>query len=240
MTFRQVHQTGYTGSEASVVVHGRQMPGGTPVIFCHGFGVGAQQSYNAEGEVQRLLADRYEVTSGGADLGGISTWGNDTCIAAVDSLITYMGASYGTKTAQVAIYGTSMGGATALNWAMRNPTKVVALALTAPVVALENIRDQDPLGLSGAIEGAYGGTAAFEAALPTHDPSHVANRVVVKALGPRTRIWYSTDDNVISAADVEAYAGFSGCTLDSMGAIGHAASSAALSAVAEWLDRFCS
>lgn len=240
MTVRAIYSTGYTGTEASVVMHGRQFPGGTPVIFCHGVLVGAQQSFNAEGEVQRQLADRYEVTSGGADLGGISTWGNDASIAAVGSLITYMGANYGTKTDRVALYGTSHGGVVALNWAMRNPTKVVAIALTAPVVALQGIHDRNPIGLASLIETAYTDLAGYTAALPTHDPSHINNRDVVRALGPRTRLWYSTDDNVIAASECTAYAAFTGCTLDSMGAIGHSATAGALSAVAQWLDGFCS
>ena len=240
MTIRAVYSTGYTGSEASVVMHGRQSPGGTPVIFCHGLLVGAQQSFNTEGEVQRQLADRYEVTSAGADLGGLSSWGNDACVAAVTALITYMGANYGTKTNQVALYGTSMGGATALNWAMRNPTKVVALALSNPVVALQGIHDRNPIGVASLIETAYTDLAGYTAALPTHDPSHIANRDVVKALGPRTRIWYAPDDTVIAQSEVLAYAGFTGCELSSVGNVGHAVTTAGQSATAKWLDGFCS
>lgn len=240
MTIRAVYSTGYTGTEASVVMHGRQSPGGTPVIFCHGLLVGAVQSFAAEGQVQRELADRYEVTSGGADLGGLSTWGNDASVAAVDSLITYMGSNYGTKTTRVVIYGTSMGGATALNWAMRNPTKVAALGLTAPVVSLQGIHDRDPIGIAALVDTAYTNHAGYLAALATHDPSHANNRDVIRTLGPRTRLWYSTTDNVIDPAEVLAYAGWSGCTLDSMGAIGHSATTAALSATAQWLDGFCS
>jgi pimeloyl-ACP methyl ester carboxylesterase len=240
VTIRAVYSTGYTGSEASVVMHGRQLPGGTPVIFCHGVLVGAQQTFNAEGQVQRELADLYEVTSGGADLGGLSTWGNDASIAAVSALITYMGSTYGTKTARVVLYGTSMGALTALNWAMANPTKVAAVGLTAPAVSLQGIHDRDPIGLAALIDTAYTNHAGYVAALPVHDPSHANNRDVIRSLGNRMRVWYSTDDNVIAASEVLAFAGYSGCVLDSMGAIGHAASASALSAVAQWLDGFCS
>lgn len=240
MTIRAVNATGYTGTETSVVFHGRQAPGGTPVILCHGVLSTSRQFFDAEGRVNRELADLYEVTSGSGDLGGLSTWGNDASIAGVDSLVSYMGANFGTKTARVAIYGTSMGGLTALNWAMRNPTKVVAVGLTAPAVALQGIHDRDPIGLASLIETAYTNQAGYLAALPTHDPSHANNRDVIRALGPRTRIWYSTDDNVIAASEILAYAGWSGCALDSMGAIGHNATTGALSAAAQWLDGFCS
>lgn len=240
MTIRAVYSTGYTGTEASVVMHGRQSPGGVPVIFCHGLLVGAVQSFATEGEVQRQLADRFEVTSGGADLGGLSTWGNDASIAAVTALITYMGSTFGTRTDLVGLYGTSMGGCTALNWAMRNPTKVAALALSVPVVSLQGIHDRDPLGIAALVDTAYTNHAGYLAALSTHDPSHAANRDVIKTLGPRTRIWYSTDDNVIAASEVLAYAGWSGATLDSMGAIGHAHTVGAQSAMALWLDGLCS
>lgn len=240
MTIRAVNETGYTGTETSVVFHGRQSPGGTPVILCHGVLSTSRQFFGDEGRVNRELADLYEVTSGAGDLGGLSTWGNDASIDAVTALITHMGSSFGTKTDRVAIYGTSMGALTALNWAMRNVSAVVALGLTAPAVALQGIHDRDPIGLAELIELAYTDEAGYLAALPTHDPSHIANRDAIRTLGPRTRVQYSTDDNVIDPAEVLAYAGWTGCLVDNMGAIGHSATSAALSAMAQWLDGFCS
>lgn len=240
MTIRAVNATGYTGTETSVVFHGRQSPGGTAVILCHGVLSTSRQFFGDEGRVNRDLADLYEVTSGAGDLGGLSTWGNDASIAAVTALITYMGSTFGTKTDQVAIYGTSMGGLTALNWAMRNPTKVTALGLTAPAVSLQGIHDRDPIGLASLIDLAYTDHAGYLAALATHDPSHANNRDVIRSLGNRMRVQYSTTDNVIDPPEVLAFAGWSGCILDNMGAIGHAATPSALSAMAQWLDGFCS
>lgn len=234
MTFRSIYTS--TGTEPAVVMHGRLRPGGVPVIFCHGLLVGATQSLAAtEGYAQRLLADAYETTSAGADLGGLSTWGNDDSIDAVDDLITWLGANYGTDTARVALYGTSMGGATALNWAMRNEAKVVALALSNPVVSLEGIHDRDPIGIAALIETAYTDEAGYLAALPTHDPSHIDNRVTVKALGARTRIWYAVGDNVIDEDEVTTYGGFTGCELTETGAGGHSLTDAGQRGIALWL-----
>jgi pimeloyl-ACP methyl ester carboxylesterase len=233
VTIHAVYTT--TDQEPVVVVRGRLLSGGVPVIFCHGLLVGALQSFNTEGEVQRQLADLWETTSAGADLGGLSTWGNGDSVDAVDDLITWLGTNYGTSTTGVALYGTSMGGATALNWAMRNPSKVVALALSNPVVSLQGIHDRDPIGLASLIETAYGDEAGYLAALPTNDPSHVNNRDVVKALGARTRVWYADGDNVIAASEVLAYAGFSGCEITETGAGGHSLTAGGQAATARWL-----
>jgi pimeloyl-ACP methyl ester carboxylesterase len=242
VTVRAVYSTGYTGSEGSVVMHGRLSPGGTPVIICHGLlvnGVNAAASA-LEGAIGRQLADVYEVTSGTADLGGLSTWGNDASIAALDALVTYMGSTYGTKTARVALAGISMGGCLALNWALRNPTKVASLGLVAPVVSLLGIHDRNPNGAAAAIETAYTNQAGYLAALPTHDPSHATSILTLRQLGAVTRCWYSTDDTVVVPSEVLAYSGLTGCAVDNMGAIGHNATVGALNAVAQWLDSFCS
>ena len=98
----------------------------------------------------------------------------------------------------------------------------------------------DLAGNSRLIEAAYTNQAGYLAALPTHDPSHANNRDVVKALGPRTRIWYAPDDTVIAQSEVLAYAGFSGCELSSVGNVGHAVTAAGQAATAQWLDGFCS
>jgi pimeloyl-ACP methyl ester carboxylesterase len=241
VTVRSIYQTGYTGSEASVTFCGRLLPGGVPVILCHGVLATATQFQNAtEGLVGRYAADNHEVTLASGDLGGASTWGNDTSIAAVTSLVTYLGSNYGTSTSRVALYGTSMGALTALNWAIRNTSKVVAVGLTAPAVSLQGIHDRDPSNLAAAIDTAYTNNAGYLAALatdPSHDPSSTneTTRRAARLLGPRTRIWYSTDDPVIAAAEPLAYAGFTGCAIDSMGAIGHTASEAALRAAGRWM-----
>lgn len=239
MTVRSVHTTGYTGSETAIVMAGRNRPGGTAVVACHGLLAGATQFQGTEGHALRTLADRHEVTSVAADVGGTATWGNDTAITAVDTLVAHMGSTWNTSTTGVAFYGVSMGALLALNWALRNPTKIVALALVAPVVSLEGIHDRDPSGAAASIETAYTNEAGYLAALATHDPSTAANLVALKALAPRTRLWYSTDDTTVVASEVLAYAAATGCALDSMGAVGHASTTVAQATAAQWLDGFC-
>lgn len=240
MTVRSVYEIGYTGSEASVAFHGRQMPGGTVVVCCHGLLAGATQFQGTEGGVVRELADRYEVTGAAADLGGAATWGNDLALDALDALVDHMASTYSTRSTVVAFYGLSMGALLALNYAMRDPSKVAALALVAPVVSLEGIHDRDPNGAAASIETAYTNEAGYLAALPTHDPSTAANLVTLGQLAARTRLWYSTDDTVVDPSEVLTYAGATGATLDSMGAIGHASTAIAQRTAAQWLDGFCS
>lgn len=236
MTFRTVYTT--TGTEVVAVIHGRNRPGGTPIILCHGYNVGALQWYASEGEMAHRAVEAYDITAVGAELAGTSTWGNDASITALGAAITWAGTNHGTRTDKVALYGTSHGALTALNWAMRNPSKVVAMALTIPAVSLQGIHDRDPasLGLTAAIDTAYTNHAGYLAGLATHDPSTVANLATLKTLGPITRIWYSTTDNIIDVAEVTTYAAATGSALVNMGAQGHALGTAQAE-VADWLGR---
>jgi pimeloyl-ACP methyl ester carboxylesterase len=236
VTFRSVYTT--TGAEAAVVVHGRNRPGGTPIVLCHGYNVGALQWYNAEGEMAHRACETFDITAIGADLGGTSTWGNAASITALDALITWAGTNYNTSTSKVALYGTSHGALTALNWAMRNPSKVAAMALTIPAVSLQGIHDRDPasLGLAAAIDTAYTNHAGYLTALPTRDPSTATNLRTLRDLGPITRIWYSTNDNVIDPTEVTTFASGTGSTLTSIGAQGHSLNTSQAS-VADWLGR---
>lgn len=236
MTFRSVYTS--TGSEAAVVVHGRNRPGGTPVILCHGYNIGALQWYASEGEMAHRMCDAFEVTAVGADLGGTSTWGNAASITALDALITWAGTNHNTSTSKVALYGTSHGALTALNWAMRNPSKVAAIALTIPAVSLQGIHDRDPaaLGLQAAIDAAYTNHAGYLAALSARDPSTADNLRTLRALGPVTRVWYSTTDNIIDVPEVTTFGAGTGATLTSIGAQGHGLGTSQAE-VADWLGR---
>jgi pimeloyl-ACP methyl ester carboxylesterase len=151
---------------------------------------------------------------------GVNHWGNDDFLAAFDDALDFAESIYGLSTTQVAILGLSMGGM-ALNWVWRNPTRVRACALVIPAVALEAIHDADPIGLAEFIELAYTDLAGLEAAYATHDPSHPDNVEALAPLADRIRIWYSTDDNVIDAADVEAFASATGIAATQIGAVGH-------------------
>lgn len=197
--------TGYSGSERVDVVRpggGRAVRGAVPFVWCHGFTLASQPAdiavtadYNDR--LAAIAALGHPVLS--ADLGGGSTWGNDTAIARVNSLLTWANTNYGTRLDKVAIGGESMGSLLAFNWAWRNPAKVAALWVRAPLTALDALHDRN-VSLAGAIEGAYGGLSGYNAALSTHDPAQ--NRTALRALGGLTRVEYTLDDEVVLAGEV--------------------------------------
>lgn len=201
--------------------HGSRV-GDVPLILCHGFLGTASQWYDTSSQILRVSrgAGEADLVAYGADLGGLSTWGNDAFIAAFDDVVDWGAANYGTRTDRVAVYGTSMGGC-ALNWVWRNLEKVVACALTIPVVDLEGVHDRDPLGLAAFIETAYGGLSGYEAALPDHDPSYPDNAELLASISDRVRVWYSENDNVIDATEVETFAELTGIAAVNVGSVGH-------------------
>lgn len=225
MTYRSLRTS--TGSELAVLFHGDRRPGGIPIVLCHGYIATADQWYDAASGaplVPTRVADQHGLTCVGAADGGTAPWGNAAAMTSIDNLVTWAAANHGTKTDEVALYGGSHGAMTALNWAMRNEGKVAALVLTIPAVSLQGLHDRDPagLGIAASIEAAYTNQAGYLAALPTRDPSHANNLPVTKRLADRTRIWYSSNDNVVAAAEVTSYAGATGTPATNMGAQGHA------------------
>lgn len=225
MTYRSVRTS--TGTELAVVFHGEHRPGGVPIVLCHGYIATADQWYDAGSGaplVPTRVCAQHDLTCVAAADGGLAPWGNDASRTSITNLITWAAANHGTKTDEIALYGGSHGAMTALSWAIANENKVAALVLTIPAVALQGIHDRDPvgLGIASSIESAYTNQAGYLAALPTHDPSHPALLPIVKRLADRTRIWYSSDDNVVAASEVEAFAGATGARATNVGAVGHA------------------
>lgn len=148
-------------------------------------------------------------------LGGATTWGNDSSIDAVDDAIDHYataqpvsGADYRTASTPVNLWGDGMGALTVLNWAWRNPDRVAAILLRNPVVALDDFHDRNA-SLQAQIEAAYGGLSAYNAALPDHDPEQ--NWSLIRPLGPKIKIWYGGDDDLIPTNEVEAFANAVGC-----------------------------
>lgn len=232
-------RTGYTdhGSELVSIWHGSRPTGGVPVILVHGYLADALQWYvPASSGTTAPQIGGANLTAYGSDLGGPATWGNQAMIDAIDDQIAWGAATYGTRTDKVALYAGSHG-ATALNWVWRNPSKLVACALTIPAVSLQGLHDRDPvgLGIAASIEAAYGGLAGYLAALPTHDPSHPNNTAQLAPLKDKLRIWYSTNDNVIDPQWVTAFAAATGITAVSVGAQGHSLGPTANQDVLDWL-----
>lgn len=207
---------GYTPSEEHIVITSSTYDGGGhPVVVCHGGGDGGDQYEPAA--LRRdlnVLADTGLVVCA-ADLAGLHTWGNDAGTAAVTAMLAWLATNYDTDNSKVVFVADSHGALTAINWATRNPALTAAVVLRVPCVALDAAHDRNVGGFATTIEGCYGGLAPYNAALPTHDPSHptmVAQQISL-GLVPKMRAWYDTGDPIVLPAEVEGWAAATGTRL---------------------------
>lgn len=237
-------RTGYTDHPAEFISvwRGSKVTGGVPVILVHGYQADAFQWFfpSSAGRTAPIIGES-GLTAYGSDLGGPATWGNSAMVDAIDDVIAWGAANYGTRTDKVAFYAGSHG-ATALNWIWRNPTKLAACALSIPAVSLQGLHDRNPepiLGIAASIEAAYGGLAGYNAALPTRDPSHPNNTAQLAPLASRIKLWYSTNDNIIAVSEVLAFGAATGIPLVSVGAQGHSLGPTANQDVMDWLIPRC-
>lgn len=155
-----------------------------------------------------------------ADLGGPSTWGSDASLARTTDAFNYIIARMGAKSDKALLWGGSMGTLTALLWAKANPTKVAALAVSLPVLNLQDVHDNRTFGATvygPIIETAYGGAAGYAAALATKNPAATP----ASWAGVPMKLWYSEDDPVAIPSEVAAFAAASGAQTVSQGAAGH-------------------
>lgn len=186
-------------------------PNGEAVLLVRGWGANALYWAN-----QRLP---YELVTRGyacaaQDLGGTATWGNNTFLTAMDSVMTYMDARWD----KVHVVAVSMGATDVLNWTRRNPGRVGGVALIAPVVQLDAFHDRDGGGLATSIETAYGGAAGYEAALPQRDPMRFAKQIYS---GDTIGVWYSSDDTTVVSSEPIGFANDARAMLYGQGAVGH-------------------
>ena len=146
-----------------------------------------------------------------------TTWGNDTIQASLTAAKNAGQASYGFASGKVYLRGGSMGALNVLNWTVNNPTLVKAMVLTTPVTDLAYMHDNNIGGWATEIETAYGGLAAYQAALATHNPA----QNTASLTGIPILVCYSTDDPYIPPSQAQSFAATVGGTAVSMGAVGH-------------------
>lgn len=201
------------------------------VVWCHEHtAAGLTWPALRDVQCQSAIADA-GLPAASADLGGPTTWGNDASVAAIDQLWSLMQARWGVPSDKLLLLAGSMGNLTAFNYLRANPTKVAAIAGILPVVDLAFIHDANPEANAdpAEVEAAYGGLAAYQAALPTHSP------VIHKASGSPSAIWYSTSDPIALPATALQFAADVGATATSLGAVGHSFNGLDRTAVAGWL-----
>lgn len=209
----------YRAAEGHLLFAGRlqDTPNDIPVVFCHGFALTIPLMYEEIRDSDYMQT--WQAIAGGAkipvlasDQGGPSTWGIDDVVApsgAIDDLLDWAhnpasSPPFRTSNTKVALLGESMGCLNALGWAWRNPGKVAAIVLRAPVVALDAFHDRNSALFGSIIETAYGGLAAYNAALPTHDP--MQNLDLIRTFGHKIQLWAGTNDELIPPSEVQAFA----------------------------------
>jgi pimeloyl-ACP methyl ester carboxylesterase len=203
----------YSANELQIEIYANSTSaaGKVPIIFCHGFtllahpaaGVAATPDWERFG----MIAEITGCPVVAADFGG-NTWANPTARGLVGTLRTWLGANIGARTDKFGIAGDSMGSLLAANIAWRDPVACVALWMRSPIVAAQVFHDHVAVvepGLAASMESAYTNLAGLVAAYPSMDPAVTANRSILASLGSRTRVDYSTDDELISPDVVDQY-----------------------------------
>jgi predicted alpha/beta hydrolase family esterase len=204
-------------------------PGDRLVVFCHAHEVGATWWYRA-GDAWgcRSMVDGSGLIAVSADLGvNLNNWGAPDADDAIDAAWARMVSRYGVASDKVMLVGISMGGLTALNYAVNNPTKVSAVLALVPAVSLQHHHD-DPVTLGGSvpdddgtgwdheIDVAYGGHSAYLEALSTRSPYHHMTFPDIPLL------CYVSDNDTQAPPDlVEEYVTAVGGRVRSLGAVAH-------------------
>lgn len=229
---------GIPSTEDITLWTGRTTPtsGATLVVYCHGFaGTGESTAWRSESEAaddfRAICAWGHPVIAG--NLGGVSTWGNQTSLDAVEDLIEWTHTNYGTRTDKVAFAGESMGALTALNAAISNPDRVAAVWLRVPAIGLEWTHD-NVATFTGAINAAYGNAAGYLAALDDYDP--MRNVSTLRRFNEKIRIWATANDEYFPRDQQAIFAGQIGCRLDTIGGTHANGYDTPKFVVAEWLD----
>lgn len=173
------------------------------IIGCHGRGgngFNTVGSYPMEAHCTALVRAGYALF--GVDHARINSWGDPDAMRALDDAYTYVTSTLGFSTTKVGLDGWSMGGATALNWAKRNASKVACMWLWNPVTDLRWFRDA-----SGAYTPAYSNGSATQGAYTseintTFGPSSAAvGAYTIAALGGAGITMTITTNTGMSFAD---------------------------------------
>lgn len=214
----------YQSGEGSCLLHSRLHPFDGSKRACLYFWGRGNQSWQATSRVywnglQRDLAEAgIPVLSG--DYGSPTHWGSPTAVTRAEQLRVWGSDQLKLRSDKVVVMGISMGSLAALNYARANPSKVAAIVLITPITRLAYYHDTYNGGSEAAqIDTAYGGLAAYQAAVPTSDPQQYA----ASLSGIPLKAWYSTTDPDIPVAHVQSFAAAVGGTSASLGAVGHSA-----------------
>lgn len=217
---RAIRYTGPTGVAAHIVGCARndRFPAGAPfaspmIYFPGGGGLetswqdGDNTNPNEAGDALRIATDRPYHLRRFVTLPTDYTWGNSAMMDRIDAMLSYAESTYG-FTAPYHLVGASMGTVVALNWAVRNPTKVASVALMLGLVNLRGFTD-------GRLTG---GTGHPNLEPPIVDPTDAQayNGTVPTAYNPLSRaseyagmpikMWQSNNDSICYLSEATAFA----------------------------------
>lgn len=205
----------YQASERSFGVANRMWKGDQSsrgLLYCPGLGATALTFMQSPHDpVPRALAEA-GVPSASFDFGGSALFGNDTARTRVGTARTYANTTWGWQTDKVLLIGGSMGGMTALRWALANPSLVAAIALFIPLVDVQDLYDNDRGGYASDVETAYGARPS-DAQNPADNADDLA--------GIPIKVWSSSDDDLCLQSTHGAFCTASGAELVDLGAVGH-------------------
>lgn len=199
----------------------------TPVIFCHHYSggswtayygwsgpTGLDLNYNIALICQALAYTGRPVIA--TDMGGQFQWPTATVMARMDGALAQVASQTGCRSDRALLFAVSMGGAVALNWARRNPSKTAALAAVIPVPNITYFHDNVD---ANNIDTSYGSHAAYLAAMPDYDPNLAAAN---SWSGIPIKMWTSSNDTTAPPAVTAAFATRIGIEAPGdMGAHGH-------------------
>lgn len=152
-----------------------------------------------------------------------SNQGNDAAMAIIENLRTTIAPAAGAKSDKLIVLGRSMGGGTAVRYAVQHTTKVAALVLMWPALDIETYRWSDANSVPaenyandawGLPDGSYLGntTSGLNVAMPSRvndlghtvpmdlmQPAAVAEVAALTAAGVPVLFFYSTADAIVTA-----------------------------------------
>lgn len=143
------------------------------------------------------------------EMGG-SLYANDVAIAdCVDSLDWFASALRRTGN-KVFVLGVSMGGGTALRFAIEHPDLCAGVIAMLPMTNIQRLVDENILGLRTAVCTAWGVT--YPTPLPA-DANLLAQAHIIADNNIPVQIWYDEADTVVNYHDIEAMGAAVGATM---------------------------
>lgn len=172
---------GYVAGESHILLCDRTTKPGAPgVLICTGSHSTAPSTMINDGLDRAIALAKagFVVMSGDHGQpfpGGYGTYGNDTAITRIGQMRTFLQSSarhISASSGKIHLTGGSGGCAAAINFALRNPAFVASMSLMLPLIDLEDIYNNrtDATVTQAEIDTAYGGHAAYLAAVATHSP----------------------------------------------------------------------